>query len=150
MDCLSEMGSGMKMRDVNQSNTIQQWIDGFVDDTSLFTNIIQNSDNNNIIKLCTQLTNDMIIWNELLEASGGILELSKCFYYVLSWLFDIKENGIPITIAEQRALQVIPITINTNQNSKVMITQKEVTAAHKTLGCFKAIDGNENEQISNI
>jgi hypothetical protein len=84
MDCLASLGGGMTMNDVHTDNSIQQWIDGFVDDTSLFTNIINQTDNNNIIQLCTQLTRDVTIWNELLEASGGKLELSKCFYYVLS------------------------------------------------------------------
>jgi hypothetical protein len=83
MDFLSELGRGMTMVDVNKTNSIQQWIDGFVDDTLLFTNIIQHTDNTNIIQLCNHLTHDMTIWNELLEASGGKLELSKCFYYVL-------------------------------------------------------------------
>jgi hypothetical protein len=73
MDCLSELGSGMTMQDVVQENSIQQWIDGFVDDTSLFTNIVQLTNNNNIIELCNSLTRDMTIWNELLEASGGKL-----------------------------------------------------------------------------
>jgi hypothetical protein len=80
MDCLSELGGGMTMHDVAGSTYIQQWIDGFVDDTSLFTNIATLADDNSILQLCNQLTTDMTIWNELLEASGGKLELSKCFY----------------------------------------------------------------------
>jgi ribonuclease HI len=147
MDCLSAMGGGMTMKDVNNDISIQQWIDGFVDDTSLFSNIIQHADNENIVLLCNQLTRDMTIWNELLEASGGKLELSKCFYYVLSWKFDQEGNGIPMTIAEQRNQQVAPIQIQTDNTKFVTILQKEVHTAHKTLGCFKAIDGNEKEQI---
>jgi hypothetical protein len=76
MDCLSEIGGGMTMRDVDGNNSIQQWIDGFVDDTSLFTNINQKTDNHSITQLCNQLTKDMITWNKRLEASGGKLELS--------------------------------------------------------------------------
>jgi hypothetical protein len=73
MDCLSGMGSGMTMMDVDKKNSIQQWINGFVDDTSLFTNIIQNTNNDNIIHLCSQLAKDMIGRSNLLEASGGNL-----------------------------------------------------------------------------
>jgi ribonuclease HI len=137
----------MTMIDVIKDNSIQQWIDGFVDDTSLFSNIIQQTDNNNIIQLCKQLTIDMTIWNELLEASGGKLELSKCFYYVLSWKFDADGNGIPMTIPEQQAVKVDPIKITADKKDSVTILQKEVNQAHKTLGCYKAIDGNEEEQI---
>jgi hypothetical protein len=38
MDCLAELTGGMTMSDVTWDK-IQQWIDGFVDDTSLFVNI---------------------------------------------------------------------------------------------------------------
>jgi hypothetical protein len=53
MDCLSALGGGMTMNNVVKHNSIQQWIDGFVDDTSLFTNIIQYTDDNNIIQFAT-------------------------------------------------------------------------------------------------
>jgi ribonuclease HI len=147
MDCLSALGGGMTMIDVQSEISIQQWIDGFVDDTSLFTNIIQYSDNDNITHLCTQLTHDMTTWNELLEASGGKLELSKCFYYILSWKFDKEGNGVPMTILEQRNQHAVPIQIKKDNKDFITIQQKEVNTAHKTLGCFKAIDGNEKAQI---
>ena len=38
--------------------------------------------------LTQQLKHDMIYWKELLEASGGKLELTKCFHYIFSWEFD--------------------------------------------------------------
>jgi hypothetical protein len=75
------------------------------------------------------------------------LELSKCFYYILAWRFDPEGNGIQMTISEQKALQMVPIKIKTAQNPTVTIRQKEVQTAHKTLGCFKAIDENEKAQI---
>ena len=39
MDCLSDIGDGMTMIDVIGEQAIRQWIDGFVDDTSLFSNL---------------------------------------------------------------------------------------------------------------
>jgi hypothetical protein len=141
MDCLSSLGGGMTMINVTKNNSIKEWIDGFVDD------IIQQTDNNNIIQLCKQLTIDMTIWNERLEASAGKLERSKCFYYVLSWKFDNHGNGIPMTIPEQQAEQVIPIEVIAENSASAVILQKEVHQAHKTLSCYKAIDGNEQDQI---
>jgi hypothetical protein len=114
MDCLSELGGGMTIIDVTNNYSIQQWIDGFVDDTSLFTNITQPTDNHNIINLCNQLTKDMTIWNELLEESGGKLELSKCFHYILSWKFDKEGNAPPMTIADQRKQQATLIAIKSS------------------------------------
>jgi hypothetical protein len=80
-------------------------IDGFVDDTSLFTNLLNTIiESNDIEELTSQLRHDMIAWKELLEASGGKLELTKCFYYILTWKFDSKGNPVPTTIREQRQI----------------------------------------------
>jgi hypothetical protein len=73
----------------------------------------------------------MTIWNDLLDASGGTLELSKCFYYILSWKFDKKGNDLPMIIAEQRHQHVVPIQIKSDNNSSVKIQQKEDHNAHK-------------------
>jgi hypothetical protein len=62
----------MKMTNLANMIMIQQWIDGFVDDTSLFSNLIGTEYNTNDIKLLHQkLSQDLIAWKELLEASGG-------------------------------------------------------------------------------
>jgi hypothetical protein len=72
-------GGGMIAQNVDGKSSIWQWIDGFVDGTLLFTNLTCHTDNHSIIQLCNHLRNDMIIWNDRLEASGGKLVLSKCF-----------------------------------------------------------------------
>jgi hypothetical protein len=83
--------------------SLSQWIDKFVDDTSLFTNIAGTMCNtNNISELTKRLREDTIAWKDLLETLGYKLELKKCFYYILSWKFDGSGNPIPPTIAEQR------------------------------------------------
>ena len=147
MDCLAEIGGDMTMTDMIDEKIIQQWIDGFVDDTSLFSNINPGTVDDTISNLQKKLKHDMMKWKELLEASGGKLELSKCFYYILSWKYDDEGNAMPMSIDEQRR-ECEQITINDNDDElEVRIDQKEVNVAHKTLGCYKAIDGNEVEQI---
>jgi FtsZ-binding cell division protein ZapB len=86
MDCLAELAGGMTMLDAKKNNmTLKQWINGFIDDKSLFTNIDRNGQNCNNIKRLTQaLKTDLQAWKELLEALRGKLELPKCFYYVKS------------------------------------------------------------------
>jgi hypothetical protein len=79
----------------------------------------------------------MLSWKELLEASGGKLELTKCFYYILTWRFANKENPRPSTISEQR-LETPQISVpDTFTNTTIVIQQKEITEEHKTLGCYK-------------
>jgi hypothetical protein len=148
MDCLGQLGHGMTMNDVIGKRTLRQLIDGFVDDTSLFTNLLKSFiDCNDVESLTTRLCQDMMAWKELLEASGGKLELTKCFYYILTWKFDNKGNPIPKTIAEQRIkTNHISIPDSTN-NTNVLIQQKEIDEAHKTLGCYKCIIRNEEAEI---
>jgi hypothetical protein len=103
MDCLAQLGNGMTMKEILGDCTLRQWIDGFVDDTSLFTNLLGLvGDPNDVHLLTKKLRQDMMFWQELLEASGGKLELPKCFYYVFAWRFDAKGNPYPMTIADQR------------------------------------------------
>jgi hypothetical protein len=93
MDCLLHLGNGKTLKDMLGTRILRQVIDGFVDDTSLFTNLLNSMiESNNIAQLTTQLRYDMIAWKELLEASGRKLELTKCFYYILTWKFDTKGN----------------------------------------------------------
>jgi hypothetical protein len=68
MDCLSELGGGMSMSDV-MSETIQKWIDRFVDDTSLLVNIPpDDNDSNDIIQRLHKLLNhDMIYGRKYLK-----------------------------------------------------------------------------------
>jgi hypothetical protein len=44
---------------------------------------------------------DMQLWASLLEATGGKLELSKCFYYIMSWKLEHNGKPIPLNINEQ-------------------------------------------------
>jgi NADPH-dependent 7-cyano-7-deazaguanine reductase QueF-like protein len=54
MDCPAELAGGMTMLDaIKRNKTLKQRIDGFMDDTSLFSNISNNRQNCNDIKLLT-------------------------------------------------------------------------------------------------
>jgi hypothetical protein len=123
--------------------TVRQWIDGFVDDTSVFSN--KGITNNEISE--RQLQEDSEIWANLLAASGGKLELDKCFYYLLTWKFDENGNAEPETIADQQGRHC-PITIKDEHNKETLIIlQKEISAPHKTLGIMKNISGCEKAQV---
>jgi hypothetical protein len=78
---------------------IRNWIDGFVDDTSLFTNLDYGK--RNLEQLKKRGKYDGQLWEGLLSTSGGELELQKCFYYILSWKWDHDGNAKPENIKEQ-------------------------------------------------
>jgi Reverse transcriptase (RNA-dependent DNA polymerase) len=101
MDLLELSANGMSIEDIKpQLQLIKQWIDGFVDDTSIFTNL--EFGNENIMELLRKAEHDGQTWECLLNTTGGELELSKCFYYILSCKWDKWGNPTPQSIAEQQ------------------------------------------------
>jgi hypothetical protein len=84
-------------------------------------------------------------WAGLLEASGGKLELMKCFYYLLTWTWNDKGEAVPQT-AQQQAVTT-PVHLQTTNTTPIQLQQREVNICHKTLGTYKCLDGNESEHI---
>jgi hypothetical protein len=125
MDCLYKLGHGMALNDILGKRPLWQIIDGFVDDTLLLTNLLRTSiDRNDIETLTSQLQHDMLALKDLLEAPGGKLEQTKCFYYILTWPFDPKGNPVPTTIAEQRETTAQISVTDTYTNDIIHIAQK--------------------------
>ena len=68
--------------------------DGFVDDTTQVAN--QYPAPTDIPKLIAEVQKSAQWWEELLVATGGKLELSKCFFYLLQWVMDDKGQHHPV------------------------------------------------------
>ena len=150
MRCLDRGNPGMAMVQIQQNAKIlRSSIDGFVDDTSLFSNIpFQYSNMTDAVRNLQVATQT---WAKLLEASGGKLELSKCFYYVLSWKYTNEGEPIPMTIQEQAQLLYPPITIHDPETANAIhIQQKECQSYHKTLGVYKNIVGDDTYQFKEL
>ena len=146
MRCLENGAPGMELYPIEKTgNVIRSTIDGFVYDTSLFTNLPFNQ--HSLETAVNNLQSTTQLWAQLLEASGGKLELQKCFYYVLKWNFTSDGEPIPMSIAEQAAANITPITIKDSfQNKNIPIQQKECNSHHKTLGVYKNMLGDETYQ----
>jgi Reverse transcriptase (RNA-dependent DNA polymerase) len=141
MKCLSAHGNGMMMKSVSNKSDIKDIIEGFVDDTSIFGNIGQD-----ISAVMSNFSADANLWNTLLNASGGLLEFSKCFYYLLSWSFDKGGNPVSATTAEQVGLHTGLVITDVKTNISKPIEQKEPTEAHRTLGVHLNILGTYEKQ----
>lgn len=143
-NCYQDRATGMTMTDPTGSMTITQWLEALVDDTSLFTNQL---DNNDIEKLVRAMEHDAQHWEQYLSASGGALELTKCFYYILSWSFSLTGDAIPLSTAA--ILQQSP-PIHLSEYGKSVqapIASKHPSEAHKTLGVWKTMTGDVSEQV---
>lgn len=85
-----------------------------------------------MVNMKDELTQTAQWWKELLTASGGKLELPKCFYYIIKW--TVNKHGDPILSPDPK----IPIVITDHTVSEqVTVQQKDCSEAHKTLGAFK-------------
>jgi hypothetical protein len=145
MDIMEEIAHGMKMISVDdEDEPLKQYQEGFVDDISNYTNnefkdlCIENLHNN--------LQEDGRKWVGLLEGTGGKLELTKCFYYLLSWGWDKTGSPYPQKISEQPQ-GLNKINIRDNSASPEYIQQKEVEESHRTLGVHKSICGREDDHL---
>lgn len=66
--------------------------DGFVYDTTIWANNFQDDITSHFVNPLVHTYNDLhamaLWWEELLHATGGKVDMEKCFYYVLQWTFD--------------------------------------------------------------
>lgn len=84
----------------------------------------------------------------MLAASGGKLELEKCFYYLLTWKFDGDGNAyFPESIHEQQSLHKQIAITDEASNKTITITHKDISTPHKTLGAMKTLSGCKKAQI---
>jgi hypothetical protein len=152
LDCFEEVAEGMTIANMDKTNEITQWIDGYVDDTSIFTSITETNDREPIkpTDLAEQLQKNTQEWEILLAATGGKLELTKCFYYILCWKFDEEGKPRPTTKAELDQDGVSISIQESGEASKTIIQHLDCSTAHKTLGLQKTPIGNQDEQLQKI
>ena len=73
-------------------------------------------------------------WENLLWSTGGELELSKCFFYIMHWYFD--EKGQPhLALQEQLQRMKCEIQITESTTNRIAdIKMLDCKTDHKTLG----------------
>jgi hypothetical protein len=79
-------------------------------------------------------------WERLLFNTGGALEPSKCFYYLIHWQWH---KGLP-SMTPLSCMTLDPLKLTSGwKTEQVAIRQRNVDDAHKTLGVLSAISSNE-------
>ncbi len=85
-------------------------------------------------------------WGNLLIATGGVLQPTKCFYSIISFEWT---NGLWHYV--HNALQGgFGITVPLPGGSKARISHKQVDHAEKMLGAMTLLDGNSSSAINMI
>lgn len=144
-DCHQKSATGMSiMTDPTKTISLRQWLEALVDDTSIFTNTDNNQTPNDLVRA---LEKDAQTWENLLSVSGGCLELPKCFYYLLAWTFSQQGDPVPMSLPEISAI-TSPIQLQElGKTTSTPIHIKSPEIAHKTLGVYKSMTGDETEHV---
>ena len=126
-------------------------MDGFVDDKTAWANLAEQltDDPNAQAQLIDHIHNNLQSiaqeWEQILTAMGGKLELSKCFYYMIQWVFD--EHGRPSMAPPNPK----PLSIQDSiSNETVTIKQFPTKQPHRTLGAFLCPAEDESMAIDTL
>jgi hypothetical protein len=122
---------------------------GFVDDCNGQTNSFKEDvTDQSVHKLVAQTQANAQAWTDMLQASGGALELSKCSCHILQWQFSLQ--GAPVLVPkhseESAQINVWDAYGNTEQSLQPL----GAFHAHKTLGHFKDPAGTQGEQFHQL
>ena len=148
-DCYDTQAAKASYRDSSGQTHVELGLIGFVDDCNGQTNQ-QAPDGapQRLPSLLKQTQHNAQQWTDLLSASGGALELSKCSCHILQWQFSVQ--GAPILVP---SFSKDTVTINvwdTYAKQEQAMTILSAYQAHKTLGHYKDPAGTQAEQFRQL
>jgi hypothetical protein len=77
--------------------------------------------------------------------SGGKLELSKCFWYLIQWLWDSRNR--PYMASSNKCSGRISMTQGISTTTPITITRLEPSESHRTLGVYLNPLGSHETQM---
>jgi hypothetical protein len=95
-------------------------------------------------KVHTAIQGSVNSWGILLIATGGALQLNKCFYLIIS----LKWNNGEWRYAKNSTRDNLRITVPLPNRSSKLISHKKVSQAEKTLGAMTSPDGHNMASIA--
>lgn len=145
-DCYETSATGALYELPDRSCTTKIQMIGYFDDSNGQANTFMRNKQPDAKVLLKQATDDAQIWHDILWASGGELELSKCSYQLLSWTFS--PSGAPSLTT---ILPVTHVTVNDIHRTKSQIIPAiSAHLAYKTLGHYKDPAGNQRQQLTEL
>ena len=117
---------------------------GFVDDSTGQVNDFMADKPPDQVTLMEKMQHDAQLWYDLLRASGGELELSKCSFHNVRWGFTSKGSSFPDPERDEEATITVRRQDDTHDGTNIQ--QLEPTQSHKTLGHWKEPAGRQKDQ----
>jgi len=116
----------------------------YVDDSDLLHMSLEDlPEDEEFLDLVQRATFD---WGGLVQATGGSLKPSKCFWYMLSWRWS---RGKPL-LKKRSQLPSVPLMIPQPDGANVPIALKEVTESEKKLGVWTCPAGDFGVHVSEM
>jgi len=143
---LDTLNSGMQFRSPNKSRKYKSTGMGYVDDVTLGCTTT-NETSNEEIKLIIPIEEENTVktitsmgqnWEKMLNTNGGLLELKKCYWLIISWKW---KEGVA-HLKEVKELDATMTIRQTEGDKEITIPRKSVIEAPKILGCHVAANGN--------
>jgi hypothetical protein len=142
---MAEIAHSIYFTDPHGLLALQRTMEAFVDDTDVAVNDTEERLTSR--EMARVLHTDAQHWEKLLFTSGGKLELSKCFFYIMYWKFT--EDGMPSLTPKTE----LPHKFMLNQGSDTEPTeigQKYCTEQHNTLGVMKSPDRSQSGKLQRL
>ena len=122
---------------------------GFVDDNGGQTNEFDSDGSEETTaRLIKNTSKNAQLWANLLQVSGGAIEMAKCSVHVIQWLFSTT-GGPVLQLFEadhQKHLEITDEMTGETHPLELLSAYR----AHKTLGYHKAPAGNQQEQFRQL
>ena len=149
-DELEANGHGVSFADPENKLFHRRMADAYVDDVTGFFNLFYESirgDSVSVAKLAAGMEKDAEAWNTQLDISGGALEHSKCFWYLLyqTWSKTNQKRFLSKKELIEKGAAVSVSVAGTDRKENIKL--KDCSESHKTLGAWKTMDGTQSGQI---
>jgi hypothetical protein len=120
---------------------------GFVDDSNGQVNQFEKDEQERTWELILQhAKRNSQLWTNLLHASGGALELTKCSFHLLRWCFSV--SGAPVLKVPDDIPDLVACDPQTSKIHRIPMLSPYT--AHKTLGHYKEPSGSQKEQTKQL
>ena len=149
IDCYDKVAVPAEYSSPSGHETVKIGSAGFVDDCNGQTNKFnEDGSSATVAHLLSQAQYNAQTWTNLLSASGGALEVSKCSCHVIQFKFTAQ--GAPSLVPSIPDDQAKISVWDPNQNETHNIQVLNVYQAHKTLGHYKEPAGAQKEQYRQL
>ena len=148
-DCYDDLAYAATYCNPDRTQPMELGMVGFVDDSNGQTNdFLKTETEATLPTTLYKLRHNAQAWSDILSASGGALELSKCSCHILVW--DFTERGDPVLVNTRQSLTHPAEVTDPTTKAVHALTFLSPHTAHKTLGHYKEPAGTQMEQFRQL